>query len=49
MDIYSFPYEIWYIMSPFGSIELKHAECTEGGMVNIHTKFEVNWRKIYFS
>ena len=49
MDIYGFCYETQYISSPIGSTELKLTECTKGGMVNIHTKFEVNWRKIYFS
>ena len=39
MDIYRFCYEIQYISSLIGSIEL----------VNIHTKFEVNQRKFYFS
>ena len=48
MDIYGFHYEIQDILSPIGSIELKLTECTKGGMVNIHIKFEVNWRKFYF-
>ena len=41
MDIYRFPYEIQYISSPIGLIELKLTECSKGGMENIHTEFEV--------
>ena len=48
MDIYGFLYEIQYTSSPIGPIELKLTECTKRGMVNIHTKFEVNQRIFYF-
>ena len=45
MDIYGFHYETQHISSPIGPIDLKLTECTKGGMMNIHTKFEVSLRK----
>ena len=36
-----FCYELQDILFPIDLIDLKPAECTHGGVVNIHTKFEV--------
>ena len=41
MDIYGFCYEIQSNASPIALIDLNFVECTHGGVVNIHTKFEV--------
>ena len=42
MDIDGFHYKLWYILFPIDPIDLKLTECThgDGGVVNIHTKFE---------
>ena len=40
MDINGFFYELLYISFPIDAIDLKLTECTHGGVVNIHTKFE---------
>ena len=45
MDIYGFCYEIQYISSPIGLINLKLTEYTKEGMMNNHNKFEVILRK----
>ena len=41
MDIYGFCYELLYISFPIHPIDLKPTEYTHGGVVNIHTKFEI--------
>ena len=48
MNIDWFCYKIQYILSPIGPIDLKLTECTKEGMTNIHTKFEVDLRKLMF-
>ena len=37
-----------HLMYPIDLIDLKLTECTHGGVVNIHIKFEVIWTKLRF-
>ena len=48
MGIDRFCYEWQYILFPVDPMDLKLTECTHGGVVNIHIKFEVIWTKLRF-
>ena len=48
MGIDVFCYESQYILFPVDPINLKLTECTYGGVVNFHIKFEGIWTKLNF-
>ena len=45
MDIDGFCHEWWHISFPIDLIDLKFVECTQGVVVNVYTKFEINLTK----